>query len=375
MIKLIQGDCLEEMQKLIDQGVKVDAVITDPPYTDGKGKNSLQGHKIHTKIDIDEFTKMSYKLLDENSFYAFFGQMPTIVAWHLAAVEAGFLFVDHIVWAKRTITSPYLPIQRSHEEIYIYRKGKAKYKKTTAKYEDLKTPAMYMGLYELSTIKTIISDLQRRLVERKYDELYWSKVPTGNGSMNGKSNDGFYLKSMKRTHKRKTDDLDLYIEENGLEPVERPVGVTAKYGKSPKNDEMYNKMYNMNYSKENTNDVIYKEDSYGRTANCDNFRYRSRWYCNITNVWSFLPENQKKFGVNGINIKHPTVKPTLLMERLIELLTDKDKVVFDPFMGSGTTGVACVNTNRNFIGIEKDSKYFKIAEKRIKEEQNKNGLF
>ena len=59
------------------------------------------------------------------------------------------------------------------------------------------------------------------------------------------------------------------------------------------------------------------------------------------------------------------------MEYLIKTYTNEDETVLDITMGSGTTGVACVNTGRNFIGIEKDSDYFKIAEKRIKESENK----
>ena len=64
---------------------------------------------------------------------------------------------------------------------------------------------------------------------------------------------------------------------------------------------------------------------------------------------------------------HPTVKPILLMEHLIKLTTTNKAVILDCFMGSGTTGVACANLNRKFIGIEKDENYFKIAQKRISE--------
>ncbi len=66
---------------------------------------------------------------------------------------------------------------------------------------------------------------------------------------------------------------------------------------------------------------------------------------------------------------HPNEKPTELYNRLVRLLTDRDETVIDPFMGSGTTGVACVQTGRNFIGIEIVENYFKIAEKRIKQAQ------
>nr|DAF62619.1 MAG TPA: adenine-specific methyltransferase [Siphoviridae sp. ctTfn5] len=62
---------------------------------------------------------------------------------------------------------------------------------------------------------------------------------------------------------------------------------------------------------------------------------------------------------------HPTQKPIELMERLLSLVTDAGGVVFDPFMGSGSTGVACVRKGRQFIGCEIDSDYFEMACKRI----------
>ena len=63
---------------------------------------------------------------------------------------------------------------------------------------------------------------------------------------------------------------------------------------------------------------------------------------------------------------HPTQKPVALMEYLIKTYTNEGDIVLDNCMGSGTTGVACKNTNRNFIGIELDEKYFNIAKDRIK---------
>ena len=64
---------------------------------------------------------------------------------------------------------------------------------------------------------------------------------------------------------------------------------------------------------------------------------------------------------------HPTQKPVALLEYLIKTYTNEGDTVLDNCMGSGSTGVACVNTNRNFIGYELDEKYFEIAEKRINE--------
>ena len=70
--------------------------------------------------------------------------------------------------------------------------------------------------------------------------------------------------------------------------------------------------------------------------------------------------------VNPTKNSHPTVKPLALMEYLCKLTrTPTGGIVLDPFMGSGTTGMACVNTDRNFIGIEMNEEYFEIAKKRI----------
>lgn len=65
--------------------------------------------------------------------------------------------------------------------------------------------------------------------------------------------------------------------------------------------------------------------------------------------------------------KHPTQKPVVLLEYLIKTYTLENETVLDFTMGSGSTGVACLNTNRNFIGIELDEEYFKIAEERLRE--------
>ena len=62
---------------------------------------------------------------------------------------------------------------------------------------------------------------------------------------------------------------------------------------------------------------------------------------------------------------HPTQKPVALMEYLIKTYTNEGETVLDFTMGSGSTGVACVNTGRNFIGIELDKEYFEIAQKRL----------
>ena len=82
------------------------------------------------------------------------------------------------------------------------------------------------------------------------------------------------------------------------------------------------------------------------------------------------PKNILEFSnANQNNKFHPTQKPVALLEYLIKTYTLENETVLDNTMGSGSTGVACINTNRNFIGIEKDDKYFEIAKNRIEKAQ------
>jgi len=81
----------------------------------------------------------------------------------------------------------------------------------------------------------------------------------------------------------------------------------------------------------------------------------------------FVAEERERF--------HPTQKPVKLFSKIIKDYSEEGQTILDPFMGSGTTGIACVKLDRNFIGIEIDEKYFNIAKRRITEEENKLRLF
>jgi len=80
-------------------------------------------------------------------------------------------------------------------------------------------------------------------------------------------------------------------------------------------------------------------------------------------------------NANRRNKLHPTQKPVSLMEYLIKTYTNEGELVLDNCIGSGTTAIACLNTKRNFIGMEQEQKYFEIANKRIADLQSQNVLF
>lgn len=95
----------------------------------------------------------------------------------------------------------------------------------------------------------------------------------------------------------------------------------------------------------------------GERANSKD-EYISKYTNYPTSVWSFPSEGKTV---------HPTQKPVLLLEEIIKTFSNECEVVLDCCMGSGSTGVACMNTNRKFIGIEQNEKYFSIAKNRITE--------
>ena len=76
-------------------------------------------------------------------------------------------------------------------------------------------------------------------------------------------------------------------------------------------------------------------------------------------ICSCTPKNEKANG------EHPTQKPIAVMEWLLKRLSNENDIIFDGFMGSGTTAIACLNTNRRFVGFEFDENYYNIACNRI----------
>ena len=163
---------------------------------------------------------------------------------------------------------------------------------------------------------------------------YWNKENAGNWAnakyMPQKTIEDILIFS-KTGEKVKYFPIMEDIEKNKI----RPIRVTKRHGNSP----------------QGMSGNIYKhKENYDNTK-----RYPK----------TLLTYNSRANELNSSTRLHPTQKPILLVEYLIKTYTNEKDVILDNCMGSGTTGVACRNTNRNFIGIEKDENYFKIAEQRI----------
>ena len=109
--------------------------------------------------------------------------------------------------------------------------------------------------------------------------------------------------------------------------------------------------------------------------------YNYDHYCGKSNHLTLLDKKPKRYDPDFVQPSdvlefnvvpnrngklHPTQKPIELLEWLVKTYSNENDIILDNCMGSGTTGLACKNLNRNFIGIEKDEKYFKMAEERLK---------
>jgi site-specific DNA-methyltransferase (adenine-specific) len=116
---------------------------------------------------------------------------------------------------------------------------------------------------------------------------------------------------------------------------------------------------------------IFKGEKKSQTHNNQTYKYANDYDNTKTYPTSILKFNRDCLKENY----HPTQKPVKLLEYLIYTFSNEGDLILDSCMGSGTTGVASINTNRNFIGFEIDKKFFELAEKRIKYFEEKKDKF
>lgn len=127
----------------------------------------------------------------------------------------------------------------------------------------------------------------------------------------------------------------------------------------------YNPQMTHGHKRKISKNKVNKSECYGKSDVSCNYDSTSRY---PRSVQTFSSDKQKES-------MHPTQKPVSLMEWLIKTYSNKHDTVLDFTMGSGSTGIACLNTNRNFIGIEKDDKYFEIAKNRIENHSLQLNIF
>ena len=264
-------------------------------------------HKIEQPVDIKLFFAECARILKPNSFICYFGQQPTLTEWNQHAFRY-FNYKTEIIWYKRQRSSAMTDIGRVYENIMVCVKGGRKINPVTRRYCDVKESLAEFT--EWHTIDRAFSEFATLLK----DESKFSEAVR-------------FISSIDRTQFR------------AKEVTNRNAFVTCPE-------------VNFQFGRRLTN---VKAAAKGLLPQ---------------NLISFTPHNKQSLDMSGEgkgdhNVKHPTVKPIQLMEYLLDLLTQPGDVVFDPFMGSGTTGIACKNLERDFIGVELDAEYFQMAQQRI----------
>jgi site-specific DNA-methyltransferase (adenine-specific) len=233
----------------------------------------------------------------------FFGQQPTLTTWNASAF-ARFNYKAEIIWYKRNRSSMVNDIGRVHENITLCTKGKRSLNRTYLPYIDIKN-----AMAEFTDVNTIKRPITQLL--------------------------SFFK------NKSSFEDAQQYLN---------AIDMKAFYVKARKVNEQVTVHSNLHTKKQKYNDLdVLANGLLPQT------------------VVSFIPHNKQGFNDLAHNVKFPSVKPTQLMEYLIELTTEADAVVLDPFLGSGSTGIACLNFKRGFIGMELDSQYYELAVARIDE--------
>ena len=253
-MKLIYGECLAEMDKLIANGVKVDAIITDPPY-------GITACKWDTVIPFEAMWDRLNKLIKPNGAIVLFGSEPFSSALRMSNIK---YFKYDWIWEK---SNPGNIAQAN------------------------KQPLKYHEIISVFYNKQPI-----------YNKQLINRMESGTKTIKSCQNNGTSFLCTKSEHGTKS---------------------TVKYNSN---------RYDIN--KKNPSSVL---------------KYKSE---------RCLPR------------LHSTQKPVPLLECLVKTYTNENETVLDFTMGSGTTGVACQNTNRNFIGIELNENYYNIAKKRIESNEN-----
>ena len=433
---LLNDDCLEAMQKLIDDGVQVDSIVTDPPYhlqsivdrfkntspeddtyTSEKVRNRSDGYSrlISTGFmgqewdggDIafrQETWELTLKLLKPGGHLLAFSASRNYHRMAVAIEDAGFEIRDQLMWLYGSGFPKSLNIGKGVEafnktgktDTVAFRQTRMgeNYKPTGQK-EYYKGRAFSAGdeVIDEDGIEQEINNewkgwgtalkpahepivMARKLLSESNNVANVLKHGTGGINIDGcripygegnepipqlaqgktKVNSTKTMFDGQSLHKSKTEaviggSLDgrfpANVMHDGSEEVVSGFPNTGQGGGKPYS------YAGREYDNKDTS--MFNGDKPQAPSNYNDMGTAARFF--------YCPKVSK--SERGENNTHPTVKPQELMKYLCRLVTPKGGTVLDPFMGSGSTGMACKDEGFEFIGIEREKEYFEIAEKRI----------
>ena len=312
--KLYNGDCLEAMKDIPDNSVNL--VLIDPPYNIGKADwDNWETVGEYVEFMGKVFLECQRVLKDNGSFYFFhndFLQMAELQCW--IRNNTKFKFKSLITLSKTN---------KSYIKLCYGSQNKFRNYLNTAEYCLFYTFQEDNGYDDLNMFKSIreyFKSERLKLSHMSYKEI--------NSILGFKTSGGGFASDVLNPYKKnwKFPTEEVYVKFQTL-------GICQK-------------------------DYMELKDIY------ESYKYTFNKKDGLDNVWHYDFRKRN-------NYDHPTVKPNSLLKDIILYSSNENDVVLDCFMGSGSTGVASLNTNRKFIGIELDKNYFEISKKRIEESLNK----
>ena len=313
--KIYNEDCLEGMKRIPDGSV--DLVLTDPPYNIGKAK----WDKIPNYVEWcgKWFIECQRVLKDNGSFYWWHNDMVQIaqlMEW--LRNNSRFVFNSFIVWDKGDFRALAWknPSEKNNLRSWF----------NTCEY------CLFYTFQDETGLTTVMLDTNNFPTMRGYFKRLQEYIGQGLKQINAKmghrkAEHAFYWK---------TTQWDMPTPETYQQLID--AFEINKWGGFREYEDLRREYEDLRREYED-------------------LRYVHNLDPNHNNVWKSAERNSGD--------KHACKKPTDLFERIIKTSSREGDIVLDLFMGSGTTAIACINTNRNFIGFEKDDKYFEIAKKRI----------
>ena len=320
-IELIQGDCLIESDKI--KSGSVDLILTDLPYGTIKGLGGdiekykrLSGCEWDNVIDIDKIMQIANRILRKNGKMVLFASQPfttELINAQIPNVPFSYcMYWDKMHFANCLVANK-APVSYI-EDILIFSKNHD-----------------FEGLHPLRPYFKEVMD---------FIGLNLKQINTKLG------------------HRRAEHAFYVTPKEAVIKEIGQKADHCTRFGSS-----QFSLCTEKTYRELIEVFGIDKMDGFKTYAE---LRDIDKKYDSTFNLWEGKKYKSNIFKYERSEVGyHPTQKPILLLEDLIKTFSNENDLVVDLTMGSGSTGVACRNTNRNFIGIEKDENYFKIAEQRI----------
>ena len=324
-IQLFKGDCLEIMKNIESNSVNL--VLIDPPYNISKDKKWDKWKTVDAYVEFmgQVFLECQRVLKNNGSFYFFHNDFLQIVeVQNYINKNTDFIFNSFIIWDKGDFRalSWKNPSEKNNLRSWF----------NTCEY------CLYYTFQDETGLKKIKTDMNNFKNLRKYSKELQNFIGLKIGAINKK------LKHRKSEHffYHSSTQWDLCTIEVYKELI---------------------KLFNIDKWEGFREYEDLRKEYESLRQEYESLRYIHNLDTNHNNIWkSKAKRNNGKL--------HACEKPVDILERIIRTSSNEGDVVLDCFVGSGSTGIACINTNRRFIGIEKEDKYFEIAYKRIFEHMN-----